>query len=413
VNWIKWALAGNVLPEAAVLSLAEQVRHLRSNLEYHLLGNHLFANAKALVFAGAFFHGPEADRWMKTGLEILNREIPEQILPDGGQFERSPMYHSIALEDMCDLINIFRTYPETVPDRKQTFVDTWPAIAEKMLNWMKTMCHPDGEIALFNDAAHKISPSPTEIERYCWRLGIVNHSTVAGDGKIHLSHLEPTGYIRVEQGDVVVLLDVAPIGPDYLPGHAHADTLTFEMSLFGQPVFVHSGTSCYGLNNERLRQRSTPAHNTVVVDNENSSEVWSGFRVARRAYPRNLSISQDNTNSFVSCEHDGYTRLPGKPIHARQWCFEAGSLRIFDTINGPHTTAEARFHLHPDVLCKQMDVGTIALMLPGGEKCIITFSAHQIELEKSSYHPEFGISLPSICISVPFTGELTSSLAWT
>jgi uncharacterized heparinase superfamily protein len=115
----------------------------------------------------------------------------------------------------------------------------------------------------------------------------------------------------------------------------------------------------------------------------------------------------------VSCEHDGYTRLPGKPIHARQWCFEAGSLRIFDTINGPHTTAEARFHLHPDVLCKQMDVGTIALMLPGGEKCIITFSAHQIELEKSSYHPEFGISLPSICVSVPFTGELTSSLAWT
>jgi hypothetical protein len=32
----------------------------------------------------------------------------------------------------------------------------------------------------------------------------------------------------------VLILDVAPVGPDYLPGHAHADTLSFELSLFGQ-----------------------------------------------------------------------------------------------------------------------------------------------------------------------------------
>src|SRR5690606_25718690 len=87
VNWIKWHLAGNELPPAALHSLAVQARWLMRRLEFHLLGNHLFANAKALVFAGCFFRGDEADAWLARGLAILRREVPEQILADGGQFE--------------------------------------------------------------------------------------------------------------------------------------------------------------------------------------------------------------------------------------------------------------------------------------------------------------------------------------
>ena len=84
----------------------------------------------------------------------------------------------------------------------------------------------------------------------------------------------------------MALLDVAPVGPDYLPGHAHADTLSFELSLFGQRVLVNSGTSQYEAGPERSRQRGTAAHNTVIVDGHDSSEVWAGFRVARRASSR-------------------------------------------------------------------------------------------------------------------------------
>ena len=54
VNWIKWSLAGNELPDECLESLAVQTRWLAKRLEIHLLGNHLFANAKALVFAGLF-----------------------------------------------------------------------------------------------------------------------------------------------------------------------------------------------------------------------------------------------------------------------------------------------------------------------------------------------------------------------
>ena len=48
-------------------------------LEFHILANHLFANAKALVFAGSYL---AEDMWLKKGLEILDKEISEQFLDD-------------------------------------------------------------------------------------------------------------------------------------------------------------------------------------------------------------------------------------------------------------------------------------------------------------------------------------------
>jgi len=91
VNWIKWALAGAGMKADWHHSLAVQTRWLAKRLEHHLMGNHLFANAKALVFAGCYFSGHEADAWLETGLAILETEIDEQLLGDGGHFERSPM----------------------------------------------------------------------------------------------------------------------------------------------------------------------------------------------------------------------------------------------------------------------------------------------------------------------------------
>ena len=68
VNWIKWSLSGNELNKNHIISLNTQVHYLTKNLETHLLGNHLFANAKALIFAGLFFE--EMMQVFGTKLEI-------------------------------------------------------------------------------------------------------------------------------------------------------------------------------------------------------------------------------------------------------------------------------------------------------------------------------------------------------
>jgi uncharacterized heparinase superfamily protein len=72
-----------------------------------------------------------------------------------------------------------------------------------------------------------------------------------------VTHLIDSGYIRFNSNNATGLLDVAPIGPNYLPGHAHADTLSFELSLFGQRLLVNSGTSEYGITKVRQYERST------------------------------------------------------------------------------------------------------------------------------------------------------------
>jgi uncharacterized heparinase superfamily protein len=402
VNWIKWALNGNILEATWIHSLAVQVRWLRRHIEWHLLGNHLFANAKTLVFAGLFFEGEEADEWLEKGLEILKREVSEQILEDGGHFELSPMYHAIILEDILDLVNATCTWPGHVPN---VLVSQWREVGARMLCWLKGLTHPDGGIAFFNDAAFGIAPGYAVLEEYAQRLRI---DTASAKSAEICTHFADSGYVRLERGNAVALLDVAQIGPIYLPGHAHADTLSFELSLFGQRVVVNSGTAQYGLGPERLRQRGTAAHSTVTVNGADSSEVWSGFRVARRARPFGLEVQE----GIVTCAHDGYRRLHGHPIHRRSWRLAEHSLKVVDTIEGGFHEAVARFYLHPavEVISESKDV---FLRLPEGRVVRWSTVGGTARVVSAAWHPEFGLSVPCKCIEILFEGrEASMKFAW-
>jgi uncharacterized heparinase superfamily protein len=408
VNWVKWTIAGNALPEGASQSLAVQARCLDQSIETHLLGNHLFANAKALVFAGLFFEGGEADRWLAKGLALLRREVPEQILKDGGHFERSPMYHSMILEGLLDLVNLSRSYGGSASAGCRGLVPAWEEMARRMLPWLGAMCHPDGEIALFNDAAFGVEPSPLELESYAQRLGLFS-GVYPRDGVTHLSE---SGYVRFQKDDVVALLDVAPLGPDYLPGHGHADTLSFEMSLNGRRILVDTGTSRYDECPERLFQRGTAAHNTVVVDDADSSEVWGSFRVARRARPFGLGIKESDEETVMECSHDGYRRLPGKVVHKRRWVFGPGRLRVEDSLEGRFRIAEARFLLHPSVAEASRDsletdspAGSGTWRVPGGKTLRWRVEGGYGRFAGAIYHPEFGVSEGTVRLVVPFSGQ--------
>ena len=391
VNWIKWALSGNSLGDARE-SLAVQVRFLTGRLERHLLGNHLFANAKALVFAGCFFEGDEASEWLHSGMAILEREIPEQILADGGHFERSTMYHALAYEDMLDLANLSATFPEAFTPWA-SLMSAWPSLIGKMGSWLGVMCHPDGEIAFFNDAAIGIAPSPSELFAYAHRLG---HTASSWDGDF--VWLEHSGYIRVQTGDAVLLIDAAPVGPDYLPGHAHADTLSYELSLFGQRVVVNSGTSRYGLGQQREQERATAAHSTLEIDDQNSSEVWAGFRVAQRAYPFDVSVRREDGAIVVEAAHDGYRRLPGRAVHRRRWVLHERSLEVIDRVDGGFSKAISRMHFHPDIKLSKIGAGGTARW--AGKLVRWETDTADNSLDPSMWHPEFGLSVPASCLSM-------------
>lgn len=400
VNWIKWALRGNATDAAWQASLAQQVRWLRKRLEYHLLGNHLFANAKALVFAGLFFAGDEAGAWLEKGLALLRAQLAEQFLADGGHFELSPMYHAILLEDVLDLLQLARLYPGVLDDRDLAVLR---AIAQHGMTWLETMTHPDGQLALFNDSALNIALPGVSLRQYAQVLGL------EWEPRQDSQYLADSGYLRLANQDACLLLDVARVGPDYLPGHAHADTLSFELSLGGARLFVNTGTSLYGVGEKRLYQRSTAAHNTLVVDGQDSSEVWGGFRVARRAYP--LELQFELGEGWASCAHDGYRRLPGRVTHHRSWYLRERELEIVDVLTGSYHSAVACFHLHPDVVVTS-EGETLELTLAGVG---VTFAVEGgiLSVSEDTWCPGFGDELPSRQIRVNQQADrLTTRIAW-
>lgn len=395
VNWIKWMQSGVKIEPTWVGSLAIQAAALEKRLEYHLGGNHLFANAKALIFAGFFFDGALAGRWMRLGLSIIQRELARQVLSDGGHYERSPMYHALAFEDVLDLINLVSRYEDAVPERSRSFVATWSTIAGKMERALDIMCHPDGDIAFFNDAARGIAPAPAELCRYARDLGTKQVPCVSQG----VNRLPETGYLSVKSDELVAIIDAAPVGPDELPGHAHADTLSFELSLGSQRLFVNGGTSTYEVGEVRQRERGTASHTTVTINGEDSSEVWASFRVARRARVFNVEVSDSVGEVHVAASHDGYTRLPGRPVHRRSWNLRPGQLVVDDLISGRFDSAVARFHLQPAVQCVIDETACAGwLTLPTGRRVRWQSNAPG-GLEVSHYSPCFGVREATGCLA--------------
>ena len=397
-----------------VESLALQAEALREQKEVHLLGNHYFANGKALVFAGVFFEGSDARKWLRDGLQILDSELEEQFLKDGAHFELSPMYHCILLWDLCDLIKLARwSNMAELLEREESLVN---ALA-RGIQWLRAMTHPDGEISFFNDAVLGEAPKPADIESCAKELGLnsapARSSVVGTDWSAE--HLATSGYVSVTNARYRhrAIADVAQIGPDYLPGHGHADTLSFELSLFGQRVLVNSGTSHYEAST-RLFERSTAAHNTVEVDGVSSSEIWDNFKVARRARPQNVNLMQRANGLEISGAHTGYRRLPGKVTHHRVWDFQQQSITIEDHLEGRWQKAVAHYYCHPSIKVQSATEHSVALTLTDDHRVSLEFSgAKSVTIVDSCWNRAFGESLPNSCVQVEFgDSTMRALLTW-
>ncbi len=380
VNWIKWCVSGNVPDQAMLDSLATQINFLSKRMETHILGNHLVANAKALLFGGCFFQGKLAERWLRRGLKYFRQELKHQILADGGHFELSPMYHAIILEDLLDVINLFKTYGRTVPLK-------WLETSEKMLDWLAALTHPDHDIAFFNDTALGIAPTLKELSAYRQRLGYNTNTTNTA-----CLHLPNSGYARAEKSAGVLIADLAAVGAPYQPGHAHADTLSFEFSLQQQRLIVNSGTSTYANTEQRRRERGTAAHNTAVINDENSSAVWKSFRVAQRARVQNIEMKNTPDEIVIQASHDGYLRKHNV-IHTRRFALTHNKLLIQDDFTGTRIhNIKLFFHLHPAVKIIQADVYNFILIDNDEQPLAALTTNHAARVLDSTYHPGFNLT---------------------
>ena len=420
VNWIKFCLCAapeQGVPQHWLDSLATQLAWLEKRLEYHLLANHLLKNGKALFFGGVFFSGPDADRWRKTGLQILLREADEQILADGGHYERSPMYHCIVLEDYLDVLNLVQSAPGLVPADAEARLR---AAASRALQFLADIRAGDGRIPLFNDAAFGIVAEPAVLLDYGKRVAgaasaaILPADIAAEAAPTAVRICRPdTGYYGYRYGGDSLIVDCGPVGPDYQPGHAHCDTLSYELCVDGQRVVVDAGTHSYGIDGLRHYARQTSSHNTVELDGVEQSEIWGAFRVGRRARPVQATLSAwQNGQLLFSGSHNGYRHLPCAPVHERRIVMGAQSVwEVFDLISGNpggHHQALSCIHLDPSFEVRQEKWGIFVLLQADtGLALRLTVTCGSAARLVSGYHfPEFGVCRENTVICIERAGVL-------
>jgi len=380
-NWIKFSLQGGQLSQGAIDSLATQTAWLSRRLEFHLMGNHLLLNACALYCAGCFFDSDEAEAWCARGAQLLEEQLREQILPDGTHFELSAMYQLIMLEALLDVVNIAQAFDLHAPANLHD-------ACRAMLTALDVVTHPDGGIAQFNDAALDEAAPPAELRAYARRLHL-EYSARPSHVSAWLPH---GGYARLCGDGAVALVDVAEIGPAYLPAHAHADTLTFELSVGGRRVIVDTGISTYEADVTRHRERGTAAHNTVSIDGLNSSDVWHAFRVGARARVLRRKFDATGDVTTVHAAHDGYRHIG--VVHARTWVMHRERLEVRDEIAGGGShRLDCAFHFHPDLRVEWRAGSAIVHHVDGMRVLRLEpdpgLSWHVADYD---YHPGFGVS---------------------
>ncbi len=365
-------------------SIAAQLRFLERNLERDIGGNHLLKNVKALLWASRFFLGGQASAWQRLGDRLLAEELDEQILPDGFHFERSPSYHAQAFADLLEC--------RALVGHADTRVRL-DHVLRQMAHIVADTAHPDGHPSLFNDGGLHMTYSPAELLR---AYASLSGEAVGARGSFAF---KDAGYFGIRDGQDLVIADCGRVGPDHLPAHAHGDILSFEWSVGGHRVVVDAGVSEYNPGKWRRYARSTRAHNTVTVGDQDQCEFWKAFRVGRRA---NVTLHHysDVDGLTLDGSHDGFTHLDAAPVHRRQLKATAGRVEVRDIVTGgAGQPVVSRLLLHPGLQVRRCAQG---IEIVNRSVQVTLATSHPISIDQAWWCPDFNVRIPTIQVSLQY-----------
>ncbi len=362
--------------------LVSDARSLSAALPAEELDARALTALKGLIAAAVAL--PEHAGFLTRALRFLPQEITRQMLPDGCHAERSPAAQLAALQDLTEIRALLQA-SQTQPPAALT------GAIERMAPALRAMRHGDGGLALFNGSKEEGS---TLIDLVLTQAGR------AGRGPVSLLD---GGFQRLQAGRSVLLVDCGAPPPEGVDRHAHAGTLSMELSVGRERLIVNCGAFPAGPNDWRDALRATAAHSTLVIADVSSSEV-KREGLGRRPVTVEAQRQEANGAHWLETSHDGWKRLFGAVHRRRLYVAESGEdVRGEDVIEAsepqPYTL---RFHLHPDVTASlQQDGAAVLLRLRSGSGWRLRAEGVKMTLEESIY---FGGNEPRRCDQVVLTG---------
>jgi uncharacterized heparinase superfamily protein len=355
------------LRRAMLQSLAAQLRHLSRTAAWEVSGPGRLRAAKGLITGLAAFGG-SAGRAQRA-LRLLERELAIQVLPDGGHISRSPSVQLQVLQDLIDTRAVLRTAHSEVPAALEDAIG-------RMAPMLRFFRHGDLRLALFNDSF--------EEDGVLIDL-VLTRSEAKGRAP---SHAPDSGFARLQAGGSLVLVDTGRPPPPGFDEHAHAGTLSFEMSHGRERIVVNCG-AYRGVNaNWRRVARASAAHSVLVVGDTNAAEILDDGVLGRSPGAVACERAEESGQHWVLASHDGYRQRFGL-TYARQLYLGADGddLRGEDKLTGrPGAAFVVRFHLHPSVQASLVaDGSAVLLRLPSGALWRLRAAGAEIGLGESVY----------------------------
>ncbi len=419
-------------------------RHLeRSDIN----GNHYTADAAGLVFAGLFFEGCEqAVRWLDTGWQILQEELPRQVSTDGVDFEGSIAYHRLVLE----LFLLPALY------REKRGYETPRFYRERviaMARFTEGYTQPGGNAPLIGDAddARVLPFGGQGINDHRYLLGIVGTAwevdelqTAFSGSRAEIVWLlgdeaaktlpdrgEPDsgssiafpegGYYILRQGRDHVFVDCAPVGLAGRGGHGHNDCLSFEAVIAGVKLVSDCGAYLYTASyEERNRFRSTACHNTPIVDDEEINRyirpdyLWN---LHYDALPEVLIWEPGKEKTVLQATHGGYRRLV-PPVRVERTMIldhERHELEVGDLFEGEgEHRIEIPLHIAPGVTTKLDEKGWVILKAANGKSFRLHWQGDgfNLEMDVGRVSPSYGRTVPCVRLTWKYHGKLPASFAF-
>jgi hypothetical protein len=418
--------------QQAYEALFEHGTFIEGHLEnhYEVTSNHFLSNVVGLFFVAAVFDDlPRGQLWDRQCRAWLVQEMKTQVLPDGADFESSVPYHRLVTELFLAAARLADYTGAPLPP------DTRPRL-RAMVDFLAAVQRPDGLMPQVGDAddgrlhvlsgygtaqpqdgRHLFGPAAHFLgrrewlalggewlpwESAWWGFDVSDGSSAACGQHDGLRHFPNAGLTVMRRGRDYLLVTNGIVGTAGFGNHKHNDLLGFEYHADGVPVLVDPGSYVYTSDPEaRNLFRSTRAHNTVSVDNEEQNELRPEmlFRLFENANPEHVDIEERSDCLTYRGRHHGYARLPEPVVHERTFTLSrtTGVLEITDALSGPGMHRFSwRFHFAPGVEVSIANDHRLSIRAGARVLEMAVPGELQLSLGDAWYSPSYGVRRSTI-----------------
>jgi hypothetical protein len=440
IRLINWFICWEILDGAAVMksepsfkSFAENkwfpliylhCRHSRNHLsKYSSANNHLISEYAGLFIASSVWKFKESARWQKFARKGLETEIEKQHTNNGINREEAAEY----IQFITDFFLVSYIIANKTGNRfspayekmlKKIFGYIY-AFTDRTGNYPKYGDEDDGQVFRFSREPENNFLSLLTTGAFLFNRPEYIKSAEADLKSRLLLGNEVEGMIKTAQGErkrqkssfypgdghfifrniinnqeVFLHFDAAPLGYLSTAAHGHADALSFILHIDGKPVFVDPGTYTYHTDPEwRKYFISTLAHNTACINGKNQAIFGGSTLWVSRYKTRIIETSQNDEKEVVCASHDGYEKMGITHQRKIEFDLTKNSFLITDDLISAGTEesmVEILFHLSPDIqVTKETDISYL-IKYDGVTIRLLCDGKLTSELIKGSINPLLG-----------------------